>query len=322
MFDNRLSIDATFYDNETIGDIVGVSASPTSGYNSALANLGNVTNSGIELLLRVKPVVTDDFSMELSFNYTKNDSEVVATNDSDGNISLDQPRPMGIAVTHIVGQRMGALFGTSFVRDSSGAIVHENSAGYPRPQIDTNRKILGFGIAPTQLGIGASFRYKDLNASFLIEGKSGGQIYSGTNMEMLGRGLHKMTIPAGGRESGFVPDGVMTDGSPVTQSLSVVEQQNYWNRYNDAAESGIYDADYMRLRQLSIGYTIPSDMLEGTFINSASVSLIGKNLFFISNDTENIDPESSYNASGRTAGLEYWGMPVPRTVGINVNLKF
>jgi TonB-linked SusC/RagA family outer membrane protein len=322
MFDNRLSIDATFYDNETIGDIVGVSASPTSGYNSALANLGNVTNSGIELLLRVKPVVTDDFSMELSFNYTKNDSEVVATNDSDGNISLDQPRPMGIAVTHIVGQRMGALFGTSFVRDSGGAIVHENSAGYPRPQIDTNRKILGFGIAPTQLGIGASFRYKDLNASFLIEGKSGGQIYSGTNMEMLGRGLHKMTIPAGGRESGFVPDGVMTDGSPVTQSLSVVEQQNYWNRYNDAAESGIYDADYMRLRQLSIGYTIPSDMLEGTFINSASVSLIGKNLFFISNDTENIDPESSYNASGRTAGLEYWGMPVPRTVGINVNLKF
>ena len=322
MFDNRLSLDATYYDNETIGDIVGVSASQTSGYSSALANLGNVTNSGIELLLKVKPIVTDDFAMELSFNYTNNNSEVVATNDTGGNISLDQPRPMGIAVTHIVGEQMGALFGTSFVRDGSGNIVHENEAGYPRPKINNDRKILGFGIAPQQLGIGASFRYKDFNASFLIEGKSGGSMYSGTNLEMLGRGLHKMTVPTGGREAGFVPNGVMEDGTPVSQSLSVQEQQNYWDRYNDAAESGIYTSDYMRLRQLSIGYTVPSSALDGTFIQSASVSLIGKNLFFISNDVENIDPESAYNASSRNTGLEYWGMPVPRTVGVSVNLKF
>ena len=78
----------------------------------------------------------------------------------------------------------------------------------------------------------------------------------------------------------------------------------------------------MRLRQLSIGYTLPSSLLDGTFIQSASVSLIGKNLFFISNDVDNIDPESAYNASSRNTGLEYWGMPVPRTVGLNVNLKF
>ena len=93
----------------------------------------------------------------------------------------------------------------------------------------------------------------------------GGQYMSGTNAEMLGRGLHKMTVPAGGRENGFVPDGVMEDGSRVTQSLNVVQQQNYWNKYNDAAEAGIYDADYMRLRNLSIGYTVPSSLLDGTF---------------------------------------------------------
>ena len=322
MFDNRLSIDATYYDNETVGDIVGVSASGTSGYTSALANLGNVSNKGLELLVKVKPVVTDDFAMELSFNYTNNDSEVVATNDTGGNISLDQPRPMGIAVTHIVGEQMGALFGTSFHRDGNGNIIHEMSAGYPRPKINTSRKILGFGIAPKQLGIGASFRYKDFNASFLLEGKSGGTIYSGTNLEMIGRGLHKMTVPSGGREAGFVPSGVMEDGTPVSQSLTYEQQQGYWGRYNDASEAGIYSSDYMRLRQLSIGYTLPSSLLDGTFIESASVSLIGKNLFFISNDVDNIDPESAYNASSRNTGLEYWGMPVPRTVGLNVNLKF
>ena len=319
--DNRLSLDATYYDNETVGDIVGVSASATSGYGSALANLGEINNSGVELLLKYKPVVTDDFAMEVSLNYTNNESKVVATNDTGGNISLDEPRDRNLRVTHIVGEKYGALFGTSFQRDSQGRIVHETSRGYPVPVIVNNRKILGFGVPPQQIGIGASFRYKDFNAGFLIEGKSGGQIYSGTNNRLIGYGLHKMTVPAGGREAGMVPDGVLEDGSVITTSLDYAQQQAYWGRYNDAAEAGIRDSDYMRLRQLSIGYTIPSDVLENTFIQSASVSLIGKNLFFLSNDVENVDPESAYN-SNNSQGLEFSGMPVPRTIGFNVNLKF
>ena len=319
--DNRLSLDATYYDNETVGDIVGVSASRTSGYGSALANLGEINNSGVELLLKYKPVVTDDFAMEVSLNYTNNESKVVATNDTGGNISLDEPRDRNLRVTHIVGEKYGALFGTSFQRDSQGRIVHETSRGYPVPVIVNNRKILGFGVPPQQIGIGASFRYKSFNAGFLIEGKSGGQIYSGTNNRLIGYGLHKMTVPAGGREAGMVPDGVLEDGSVITTSLDYAQQQAYWGRYNDAAEAGIRDSDYMRLRQLNIGYTIPSSVLEGTFIQSASVSLIGKNLFFLSNDVENVDPESAYN-SNNSQGLEFSGLPVPRTIGFNVNLKF
>jgi len=321
MLDNRLSLDATYYDNETVGDIVGVSASATSGFGSALANLGEINNKGLELLLKYKPVVTDDFAMEVSLNYTNNDSKVVATNDTGGNISLQEPRDRNLRVTHIVGERYGALFGTSFQRDSQGRIVHETSRGYPVPVIVNNRKILGFGVPPQQIGIGASFRYKDFNAGFLIEGKSGGQIYSGTNLRLIGYGLHKMTVPAGGREAGMVPDGVLEDGSVITTSLDYAQQQAYWGRYNDAAEAGVRDSDYMRLRQLNIGYNIPSSVLEGTFIQSASVSLIGKNLFFLSNDVENVDPESAY-ASNNSQGLEFQGMPVPRTIGFNVNLKF
>jgi TonB-linked SusC/RagA family outer membrane protein len=321
MLDNRLSLDATYYDNETVGDIVGVSASATSGYSSALANLGEINNKGIELLVKYKPIVTDDFAMEVSLNYTNNESKVVATNDTGGNISLDEPRDRNLRVTHIVGEKYGALFGTSFQRDSQGRIVHETSQGYPRPVIVTSRKILGFGVPPQQIGIGASFRYKDFNASFLIEGKSGGQIYSGTNLRMYGYGLHKMTVPAGGREAGFVPNGVLEDGSVITQSLDMAQQQSYWGRYDDAAEAGIRDSDYMRLRQLSFGYNVPSSLLDGTFIQSASVSLIGKNLFFLSNDVENVDPESAYNSSN-SQGLEFQGLPVPRTIGLNVNLKF
>ena len=83
----------------------------------------------------------------------------------------------------------------------------------------------------------------------------------------------------------------------------------------------MYDADYLRLRQMSIGYTIPRAILENTFIKNASISLIGRNLFFLSNSVENIDPESGYNVSN-SQGLEWFGMPIPRTIGMNVNLKF
>jgi hypothetical protein len=72
---------------------------------------------------------------------------------------------------------------------------------------------------------------------------------------------------------------------------------------------------------MSIGYNIPRKILENTFIKTASVSVIGRNLFFFSNSVENVDQESGYNVSN-SQGLEWFGMPIPRTVGVNVNLKF
>ena len=320
MFYNKLSIDATYYDNETLGDIVGVSASATSGFGSALANLGNISNSGIELLIKGEIMRTDDFAWNASINYTNNTSEVVATNDTGGNISMDEPRSRNLRVTHIVGEKYGALYGSSYVRNDAGAIVHEMVNGIPIPKIGA-RKILGFGVAPTSLGFGSSFRYKDFNASILVEGKTGGQIYSGTNAFLIRNGHHKKTVPAGGREAGFTPSGVMEDGSSITTSIPQAQQEDYYRRTYSIAEEAIQDSDYMRVRQLSIGYNVPSSMLEGTFVDKATVSLIGRNLFFLSNSTDNIDPESAYN-NGNSAGLEWFGLPVPRTIGLNVNLKF
>jgi len=325
LFDNKLSIDATYYDNETLGDIVGVSASATSGFGSALANLGNISNKGIELLVKGTVIQSDDFSWDASFNYTNNTSEVVATNDTGGNISMDEPRSRNLRVTHIVGEQYGALYGSSYVRDLNGAVVHEVVNGIPIPVIG-DRKILGFGVAPTQVSFGSTFRYKDFNANILIEGKSGGQIYSGSNAFLIRNGHHKKTVPAGGREAGFVPKGVVggsatTAGTAITTSIPQNQQEDYYRRTYVIAEEAIQNSDYMRLRQLSIGYNFPSSTLEGTFISKASISLIGRNLFFLSNSTDNIDPESAYN-SGNSAGLEWFGLPVPRTIGLNLNLKF
>jgi len=133
--------------------------------------------------------------------------------------------------------------------------------------------------------------------------------------------LHKDTVPAGGREAGFTPDGVMEDGTVITTSIPMSKQEDYWSQTLNIGEENVGSADYMRLRQLSIGYNVPSSMLEGSFISNATVSLIGRNLLLLSNSSDNVDPESSY-AAGNEVGLERAGLPVPRTIGLNINLKF
>ncbi|MGC6421931.1 MAG: SusC/RagA family TonB-linked outer membrane protein [Flavobacteriaceae bacterium] len=321
LLDNKYSIDFTYYDNETDGDIVGVSASATSGYNSALANLGVISNKGIELLLNANVIDKNDLKVDLTFNYANNISEIVSTNDADGNITLDEPRSRNLNVTHIVGEQFGALYGTSYNRDAQGRIIHDiEEDGTPIPQVGP-RKILGFGVSPISLGFGANASYKDFSLSFLIEGKSGGQIFSGTNALAKYFGAHKATIDADGRENGFTVTGVDADGNAFNTTIAPDRIEDYWRRTYQIAEESVYDNDYLRLRQVSLGYNVPSEILEKTFISNARVSLIGRNLFLISNSVENIDPESGYNVSN-SQGLEWFGLPVPRSLGLNVNLKF
>jgi len=286
-----------------------------------LANLGVISNKGIELLLNANAIRKDDFDLSFTFNYSNNTSLIVSTNDEGTNISLDEPRSRNLRVTHIVGEQYGALFGTSYNRDSQGRIIHDiDPDGTPIPQVGP-RKILGFGVAPVSLGFGSNMRYKNLSLSFLIEGKNGGQMYSGTNAMAKYFGAHKATIDADGRENGFTVSGVDANGSAFTTTIAPDRIEDYWRRTYSIAEEAIYDSDYLRLRQVSLGYGIPSDLLEDTFISSARVSLTGRNLFLISNSVENVDPESGYNVSN-SQGLEWFGLPVPRSIGLNVNLKF
>jgi outer membrane receptor protein involved in Fe transport len=101
LFDNRLSLDLAYYKNETTNDIVPVAASVFSGYSSAIANIGIVENKGFEFLISGKPIITDNFSWNTSFNGSYNTGTVIATNETDGNISVGQPRSLNIAVTPV-----------------------------------------------------------------------------------------------------------------------------------------------------------------------------------------------------------------------------
>jgi len=320
MLGNRLSVDFAYYKNKTTNDIVPVTASVYSGYGSALANIGEVENKGIELLISGTPIETENFRWNASFNLANNKSKILATNDDNGEITIGEPRSLNTAIKQIVGEPYGTITGVSYVRDDAGNIVYDiGSDGVPLAQLGP-RIILGEGVPPTTLGLTNEFRYKDFTLSFLIDGKFGGQIFSGTNSQLYGYGLHKGTLE--GREGGLSVSGINSaTGQSFTTTVAPQDLQTYWGRISGIAEEFVYDADYIKFRQLSLGYNIPNKYLEKTFINSANVSFIASNLFYLMRSIDNIDPESGYNVEN-AQGLEWFGVPSRQSYGFSLNVKF
>ena len=320
LFGNRLSLDLAYYNNETTRDIVPVSASVFSGYGSALANIGVIENKGIEFLISGTPIKTEDFTWSTSFNGSHNKGTIVATNETDGAIGLGAPRTRNIDVRQIVGEDYGTLFGVSYERDDSGAIIYDiDGDGVPLAR-QGERKILGSGVPPLTLGFSNSFTYKNFTLNFLIDGKFGGQIFSGTNSVAYGNGLHKGTLD--GRDGGLTVTGI--DGatnSTFTTTVAPENLQTYYSRISGIAEEFVSDSDYIKFRQLSLGYSIPKKLIEKTFLTSANISFIASNLFYLKRSVDNIDPEAAYNVSN-AQGLEYFGLPSTRSYGLNLNVKF
>ena len=324
MLDNRISLDLAYYQNTTTGDIVNASASSASGFGSTLINLGEMSNEGIELLLRANVIDKSDFGLDFSFNFTNNTNIVNKTDEAGNNILLATGQLFQTNIGIQEGQPYGVIYGNKYVRDSAGNIVHSLVNGIPIPKSENNNEVIGLGVAPTTVGFGTNLRYKDFSLNLFFEGKYGGSIISNTNVRMKQLGLHQDTAPNGSR-SNFIPEGVMEDGSAMPQ-VSEADLQLYWNTGNAAGttaaalgEGNVYDNDFLRISQVSLSYNFPQSLLENTFIKRASVGLVGNNLGFIFKDVPNIDPEAYYQS--RALGVEGIAMPIGESIGFSVNLK-
>jgi hypothetical protein len=281
-----------------------------------------MTNKGIEILLRGNLIDKTDLSFDLTLNYANNKSNVVKTDENGNTLQIATGSLFQSNIGAMEGEPFGIIYGNSFVRDTQGRVVHSMVNGVPIPKSESVNKVLGLGVAPTQLGIGGNLRYKDFSLYLFLEGKFGGSIISDTNARMKFLGLHQDTVPAGGREAGFIPDGVMEDGSVITQKIPGNDLQNYWtlaNRY-DIGEENVYKNDFLRISQLSLSYRVPSTYLQNTFIKSANIALVGNNLGFVFKDVPNIDPEAYYNTRNGQ-GVEGIAMPIGESVGFSINLK-
>lgn len=317
--DNRLGMDFTYYVRNTKDDIVNAGISSASGYGGVRINAGKVHNHGVELLLTAVPVKTRNFVWDSSLNFAYNKSEVKKITDEISEFILETARTghdgdngAEAWIYHEVGEPYGIIKGFSYKRNDRGEIMYKD--GLP---IKGEIKKLGESVSPYSIGFTNSFSFKGFNLSFLIDAKIGGELFSMTNDHMYAFGRHVNTLP--GREDGMVAKGVKEDG--VTPNDVKVDAMTYYMAVAGITEEFVYDASFVKLRELSIGYSFPQKWVRKLGMSGLSLSLVGRNLWNIYDKVPLVDPESSFNV-GNGQGFESYGMPGSRSVGFNLNVKF
>ncbi len=323
---NRLGVDITYYAQNTVDDILDATVSVTSGFGGTTLNIGQLKNNGIELLVTGSPIRKRDFSWDAGFNFSINNSEVVSLSEGITSIKIGEPRTRVAFINQIVGEGFGAITGfTQMMID--GQPVFDSESGAPIRSTETS--IIGNGVHKFVGGLTNNLNFKGIYLDFLIDFKAGGDLYSGTNVRLTGRGgKHKQTVEAHsgigyvseGREK-LTVTGVDAEGNPLTKTLDETEIPEFWSKYSELSDRFVYDASFVKFRQLSLGYNLPSKLLENTPVQSASLSIVGRNLFVLFTNVENVDPESNYGNTN-AQGFDYFGQPTTRTFGFNLKVGF
>jgi hypothetical protein len=312
------------YDRTTTNDIVNASVPYSTGYTAVALNVGKIQNRGIEVLLTGTPIKRNYFSWDISYNIAYNRNKVVKIADGLSVLQIIDPttntgattRTLNGGIYHTVGQPFGVIYGNKALRNGAGEIVYNAATGVP---IQGPAQVLGKGVPPLTMGVSNNFRYRDFNLSILVDGKFGAQVYSATNAYAAEFGLDKHTVAGGIRETGIRETGVDQAGNKYSGTISA--QTYYSTIWATLTDQFVTNADYIKLRAVTFGYTFSPKLMDKTPFTYANLSIVGRNLLLLYNQARNIDPESGYT-NGNAQGLEDFGLPSTRSYGINLLLKF
>ncbi len=305
-FNNRISLEASFYSKKTIDGIIpNVAIAASTGYASTGVNSAVMRNRGIEILLNATPIKSRDFNWDLTLNFTRNRNKVLS-------IYGDQ-QVLGNGFTNIVvGQPYGVIYGTRYARNAAGKLLIDDTG---LPYADDTQGIVG-NINPNWLGgINNNFRYKQFNFSFFFDIKRGGDIQNNVDGYGYFYGTPKVTENRGPR----VVDGVnATTGQPNTIA---VNGQAYYQRANSVLESVIQDGSYVKLRNVSLGYTLKPSWLSKSPFKSATFSVTGRNLWIHAPHFTGGDPEvSSFGSSNGSQGIYSFSTPTSKSVDFSLKV--
>jgi TonB-linked SusC/RagA family outer membrane protein len=319
----RVGFVLTYYNSLTRNQILGVQISAASGYTSQILNAGEVKNWGYEVLLRATPVRTGNFRWEMTANWSKNNSEVTELYGDLETLVLGSYWSMNIEARK--GEPYGVFFGNGYLTengDGTGAWLLDSRG---RPQRDTKRRVLGNYNPDWVGGLQNRVSYGPVELSVLVDGQRGGDIFSVTNWFGEYAGVLQSTLR--GRETdfcdpGIVVKGILPDGSVNGDGVNDVTvcPESYFGRNYGNQAAGIDDATYVKLREVRLGYQVPSSFMERFGFSGADIALIGRNLFLWAPNIENIDPETAFDASN-IQGIEFGQFPTARSLGFSLSIR-
>ncbi|MDP3392756.1 SusC/RagA family TonB-linked outer membrane protein [Sediminibacterium sp.] len=342
MLNNRIGLDLTFYQSNTKNQIINIPLSQTSGYTSRSINAGLIRNYGFEAMLNLVPVVgkKNGLRWTVDLNFSTNRSKVVELSDGLSNLVMAS---RSVSIEARVGERMGDMYGIGFARvqntnpngayyDGTGKFVGQMVFSNGRPVRTTDRIKLGNYNPDWLAGINNTFTYGNFKLGFLFDIRMGGNVYSHTQTVGREGGIIAETLE--GRADGYdltkpgngvIGQGVMlVNGQFVANDVkrTAREWHTAWTGGRAIAEGVMYDASFVKLRELQIGFNFPTTLLSKTPFKAATLSFVGRNLALWSN-VPHVDPEvMSYTGGTALPGIEYMSIPSSRSYGVNLSLKF
>lgn len=320
-FNNRFGFDASYYHTNTVDQIIPVAVSLAIGYSSKFVNAGDIENKGVELSLFATPIRNEDFSWNVNVNFSRNRNKVLSLYENSTNLRLASFQG-GVSLNASVGRPYGELQSATYEYLNGERLIKENGLWQTT---STTSNIIG-NINPDWIGgINNTFKYKDLTLSFLIDVRKGGDLFSLDMYYGSAAGLYPRTVglndlgnpvrDAVADGGGVILPGVTADGSPNTNRVTITSNNSFYEPQSEF----VYDASYIKLRELSLSYSLPEKMISKYF-KDIELSLIGRNLWIIHKNVPYADPEENLS-SGNIQGYQSGSYPTTRTIGLNVKLK-
>ena len=325
-FNNRLGIDFAYYDNTSKNQIVQPRVSNATGYILKSVNAGEISNKGVELTINATPVQTKKFKWDVMLNMSHNKGYVDGL---PGSIPILYVTDVQVgnakAASFDKGDFMG-LSGQEWATDEAGNLILDWKTGYPTTD-GLQTKQVGNREASLIGGLNNSLTYKNLNLSFLLDFRLGGDIYNGTEYLMTSYGMSELTENRGDKTTftGVALNPETKEYEAVTREVSMNEEyyrtQYLWNSHNF-----IEEVNWLRLRSVSLSYSLPKEFLTKLkYIKQASLNVSGSNLILLTNYS-GMDPEVSAAGAGVTGsgstGIDYCGVPSTAGFTFGVNLTF
>ncbi|CAG5002524.1 TonB-dependent receptor P26 [Dyadobacter sp. CECT 9275] len=325
---DRISIDYTYFDSKSDGQIFNVPVAITTGASSEIRNGGKIRNNGHEIVLSLVPVQIKDFRWEFNTNFTTYKSKVLELYGGTQRVNISSGV---ISLVAEVGNVYPQFVGTSYMRDpASNQIIYQSDQSkvdYGLPIINNTQKVLGTPTPDFEMNFINSFTFKGLTLSAQLDWRKGGLIYNHSLNESQRRGLAGETRD---RETSFVPvgkKGTVANGTVEIvgdNDIVIKKDVNYFNNLWPNSEASLSDASFVRLREVGLSYNFPAKWLKGRKISDASVYFTGRNLFLITKaftDPEVNITEGSYS-SPNSQGIEVSQIPQTKSYGAGIRLKF
>ncbi|MCW3082253.1 SusC/RagA family TonB-linked outer membrane protein [Segetibacter sp.] len=315
---SRISVDFSYYKNNSKNQILAVPIPSSTGFTSRISNIGLVKNQGIELGIRATPVKTaSGFTWEVYGTYTRNRNEV-------SQLDVEQIVIGGFSGMSVVaanGRPYGNFYGRDLLRDDLGRVIVNAATGIPR--LTTTAVYLGTYNPDFQASLGTNLAFKGFSLGVLFDTRQGGKFYSRTKdiLDFVGTAAETAD---GDREGYIFPNSVYTDasGKMVENTTVKFHPEDY---FPSAIPDGqhILDASYIKLRELNLTYGLPRDLLARTPFGSASISLFGNNLWIkTAKENRYVDPEINSAGATNTQGFDFTAQPSVRNYGVNLKVTF